>query len=105
MLTGKNPFDTESEAETLSKQLKEPLPNDSSIPAKLMKVLWKATEKDPAKRFQTAIEFKTAITQSLIPDPPMSEKVFTWIKEHMVVTVVSTLSLIIIIFFVLLLLM
>lgn len=105
LLTGKNPFDTESEAETLSKQLKEPLPNDSNIPAKLMKVLWKATEKDPAKRFQTAIEFKTAITQSLIPDPPMSEKVFTWIKEHMVVTVVSTLSLIIIIFFVLLLLM
>ena len=103
LLTGKNPFDTEAEAETLAKQLKDPLPSDPAIPSKLMKVIWKATEKDQTKRYQTAIEFKSAINQSLLPDPPLSERIITWFKEHMVITVVSVMALIVFVFFVILL--
>ena len=54
LLTGENPMDCESEAETLAKQISDPLPSNPSIPKKLMQVIWKATEKEQSKRYQTA---------------------------------------------------
>ncbi len=45
LLSGGNPMACESEAETLAKQMKSQLPASSEIPRKLMRVIWKATEK------------------------------------------------------------
>lgn len=74
LLTGTNPMDSESEATTLAKQLTEPLPANPAIPKRLMQVIWKATEKDQSKRWQTALEFKNAINQALLPEPTLFEK-------------------------------
>lgn len=83
LLTGKNPMDTESETTTLVKQITEPLPADEQIPNKLMKVIWKATEKQQNKRYQTALEFKQAIHEALLPDPPFGERCMIWIRNHL----------------------
>lgn len=72
-----------TEAETLTKQMKEPLPANQKIPKKLMHVLWKATEKEQVKRYQTALDFKHAIQESLLPDPPMSQRMGAWLQEHL----------------------
>ena len=40
LLSGNNPMDQPSEAESLAKQIKEPLPTSDKIPAKLMRVIW-----------------------------------------------------------------
>lgn len=61
LLTGYNPFKSDVEAETLSNQISKRLPYDSKIPKPLFKVLLRATDKDPQKRYQTASEFKDAI--------------------------------------------
>ena len=82
LLTGENPMACATEAETLTKQMKEPLPSNPKIPRKLMHVLWKATEKEQAKRYQTALDFKRAIQEALLPEPPLSERVGTWIQTH-----------------------
>lgn len=82
LLTGKNPMACDSEAETLTKQMKETLPASSEIPNKLMRVIWKATEKEQAKRYQTALEFKHAIQAALLPDPPMTQRIISWIQNH-----------------------
>jgi len=88
LLAGENPMDCTSEAETLAKQLSEPLPANDAIPHKLMQVIWKATEKEQSKRYQTALAFKTAIRQALLPDPPFWERAVQWMQDH-IVTVVS----------------
>lgn len=88
LLTGENPFDTNTEAETLAKQLKEPLPDSPLIPSKLMKVIWKVTEKDQRERYQTALEFKNAIETALLPDPPMSERIAEWIKRNILLVTI-----------------
>ena len=75
LLTGNNPFDTPTEVLTLKKQMTESLPNDSRIPHKLMQVLWKATEKYQYKRYQTALEFKTAIEQAMLPPKTLWERI------------------------------
>lgn len=67
LLAGTNPFDCESEIITLTKQLTEKLPASNAIPRKLMQVLWKATEKNQLKRYQTARQFKAAIEQAMQP--------------------------------------
>lgn len=82
LLAGKNPMSCPSEAETLTKQMKEPLPSSDRIPRKLMKVIWKATEKEQSKRYQTALEFKQAIKDALLPDPSTSAQMSEWIQEH-----------------------
>lgn len=90
LLTGKNPFDTNTEAETLAKQLMEQLPESPLIPDKLMRVILKATEKDQRQRYQTALEFKDAIENALLPDPKLSEKIVTWIKGNiLLVTLIA----------------
>lgn len=83
LLTGSNPMACATEAETLTKQMKEPLPASQKIPKKLMHVLWKATEKEQVKRYQTALDFKHAIQESLLPDPPMSQRMGAWLQEHL----------------------
>ena len=61
LLTGKNPFKTDVEAEMLSRQIKMKLPYDKKIPRSIFNVILKATEKVPAKRYKSASEFKFAI--------------------------------------------
>lgn len=89
LLTGENPMDCESDAETLSKQLTSPLPSNDRIPKKLMHVIWKATEKEQAKRFQTAHEFKSAINEALQPTPTLWDTMSLWIQDHLVVFMVA----------------
>lgn len=81
LLTGTNPMKCNSESETLTKQAKEKLPPNSKIPRRLMSVIWKATEKEQVKRFQTALDFKAAIHESLLPEPSFWEKISLWIKN------------------------
>lgn len=65
LLTGKNPFKTDVEAEMLSRQIKMKLPYDKKIPKSIFNVILKATEKVPAKRYKSASEFKFAILDAL----------------------------------------
>lgn len=81
LLTGENPMACQVETETLTKQMKEALPASPKIPKKLMKTIWKATEKEQSKRYQTALEFKQAIEAALLPDPTGFEKISNWIKN------------------------
>lgn len=82
LLAGKNPMACATETETLTKQMKEILPNNEEIPIKLMRVIWKATEKEQSKRYQTALEFKHAIQDALVPDPSFYERTIQWLKEN-----------------------
>lgn len=74
LLTGTNPMECQADADTLSKQIKEPLPSHEEIPSRLMRVIWKATEKDQGKRYQSAAEFKKDILHALEPEPTLWEK-------------------------------
>ena len=65
LLTGTNPFKTDVEAEMLSRQIKMRLPYDKRIPRSIFNTILKATEKDPAKRYKSATEFKYAILDAL----------------------------------------
>lgn len=85
LLTGKNPMDGASEAETLARQIKDKLLQSDAIPAKLMRVIWKATEKEQSNRYQSALEFKQAIAQALQPDPTIIERLVSWTKAHIMV--------------------
>jgi serine/threonine-protein kinase len=98
LLTGENPMDCDAEADILAKQISEPLPANPKIPKKLMRVIWKATEKDQMKRYQTALDFKNAINQALLPDPSFSEKISRWMQDH-IVTVVVLVVLVSVLFF------
>ena len=98
LLTGENPMACATEAETLTKQMKEPLPSNPKIPRKLMHVLWKATEKEQAKRYQTALDFKRAIQDALLPEPPLSERVGTWIQTHVLSVIAIFITLLVLAF-------
>lgn len=102
LLTGENPMDSDSEAETLAKQISEPLPSNPAIPKKLMNVIWKATEKEQSKRYQTALEFKNAINNALLPDPPLTERISRWMQNHIVVLVSVIVAIAFIIFLIIL---
>jgi len=65
LLTGSNPYKTSTEVDTLSRQIKMALPDASTLPWSLMKVMRKATEKDPAMRYQSADEMKVALRDAL----------------------------------------
>ncbi|MCC8113257.1 MAG: serine/threonine protein kinase [Bacteroidales bacterium] len=87
LLDGHNPMDCTSESETLAKQISEKLPNSAKIPDRLMEVIWKATEKNQSSRYQTALAFKEAIQQALIPEPTASEKFSAWLQSHVALVV------------------
>lgn len=104
LLTDENPMDSDSEAETLARQISEALPSNPAIPRKLMNVIWKATEKEQSKRYQTALEFKNAINNALLPDPPLTERISRWLQNHMVIVVSAIVAIAFIIFLIILIL-
>lgn len=81
LLTGSNPFDCPTEADTLVKQMKERLPDNQKIPKAMMQVIWKATEKEQGKRYQSAYEFKAAIEEALKTPPTFFEKIWRTITN------------------------
>ena len=81
LLTGHNPFACEIESDTLTRQLRETLLYDKSIPKKLMNVIWKATEKEQSKRFQKAAEFRTAITEAMKAPTSIFTKIKLWFSR------------------------
>ena len=80
LITGVNPFKSDRDAETLTRQIKDILPADKKIPSKLLAVLRKATDKSVLNRYQTANEFKLAIEESLIPTESWWQKFVNWLK-------------------------
>ena len=102
LLAGENPMDSDSEAETLARQISETLPSNPAIPKKLMNVIWKATEKEQSKRYQTALEFKNAINNALLPDPTLTERISRWMQNHIVVLVSVIVAIAFIIFLIIL---
>lgn len=82
LLTGVNPFSDTSEAVTLAKQITQTLPNHEAVPRKLMKVLLKATQKDAAKRYQSALEMKEAIQKAAMPDNTPFQPFVDWAGEN-----------------------
>lgn len=78
LLAGNNPFDCQTEVDTLTKQIRDPLPNSDAIPKRLMCVLHKATEKQQSKRFQKASEFRDAIKEAMLPPASFWDKVKSW---------------------------
>ena len=81
LLTGKNPMDNPSQSEILANQLTKKLPVDDAIPRPLMQVLWKATEKEQAKRFQIAKEFRDAIELALQPPSSPFQRFKDWLSN------------------------
>lgn len=77
ILAGNNPFDAPTEVDTLTRQMRDALPADESIPKRIMSVLWKATEKEQSKRFQSATEMREALKTAMLPP----KSLFTRFKE------------------------
>lgn len=69
MLTGRPPFDAETMVAIALKHINEPTPSlqaiDPNIPAVLEQVVFKAMEKWPEDRYQTAAEFGNALQDAL----------------------------------------
>ncbi|MBC8336879.1 MAG: protein kinase [Anaerolineales bacterium] len=72
MLTGKVPFASDTPLAIIQKHVTEPLPRPSTlrpnIPFSLEKVIFKAVEKEPQERYQTALELYTAFENALAPE-------------------------------------
>lgn len=80
LITGDNPFKTDVEAEMLSRQIEKKLPYNNKMPRSIFKVIQKATEKDPGKRYKSATEFKFAIIHAL---EKSDEGAFmSWVLNH-----------------------
>ncbi|MCM1517052.1 MAG: serine/threonine protein kinase [Pseudoflavonifractor sp.] len=79
LLTGDNPFDADTEVDTLTRQMRESLPAHDAIPKRVMAVIAKATEKEQSKRFQTAAEFRDALREALLPPKSMFQRFKDWI--------------------------
>ncbi len=59
MLTGKFPYDASSHARLLLQHMNEPLPAHADLPDEILKILRRATDKNPTNRYATASEFMT----------------------------------------------
>lgn len=81
LLTGRNPFNSEVETDVLTRQLRETLPTDKSIPKRLMQVIWKATEKEQSQRFQKASDFRQAIQEAMQPPTSIFTKIKIWFSK------------------------
>lgn len=79
ILTGSNPFDADTEVDTLTRQMRETLPMHEAIPRRVMNVILKATEKEQSKRFQTAEEFKMALRDALLPQKSLFQRIKEWL--------------------------
>lgn len=81
LLTGENPFDSKVEADILMRQLRDSLPNNKAIPKRLMQVIWKATEKEQAKRYRRASDFKAAIHEAIQPPVSLLARIKSWFSK------------------------
>lgn len=79
LLTGTNPFDTDTEVDTLTRQMREALPPSDAIPKRVMAVILKATEKEQSKRYQTAVEFRDALQEALTPQKSVFRRFKEWL--------------------------
>lgn len=79
ILTGGNPFDADTEVDTLTRQMRETLPSHDAIPKRVMNVISKATEKEQSKRFQTAEEFRSALKDALLPQRSIFQRFKEWL--------------------------
>ncbi len=79
ILTGGNPFDADTEVDTLTRQMRESLPANDAIPKRIMSVIAKATEKEQSKRFQTAGDFRDALNDALLPPKTIFQRFKEWI--------------------------
>ncbi len=79
ILTGGNPFDADTEVDTLTRQMRETLPSHDAIPKRVMNVISKATEKEQSKRFQTAEEFRSALKDALLPQRSILQRCKEWL--------------------------
>lgn len=61
LVTGGNPFDSPDMMDIIESQLKKRLPASENIDRPLFYIISKATEKNPERRYQTAMEFKDAL--------------------------------------------
>ncbi len=68
MATGRLPFDGEENIAIAVQHIQDPIPDPKKynpmIPDELVKIIRKALEKDPAKRYQSAYELKQALLQA-----------------------------------------
>ena len=85
--------------------MKETLPASERIPKRLMQVIWKATEKEQSKRYQTALDFKHAIQAALMPEPSTGEKVKDWIQDNIMMLVSGVMVLAVLVFVIVILLL
>ena len=104
LLNGSNPMSCNTEVETMTRQMKEDLPASERIPKKLMQVIWKATEKEQSKRYQTALDFKHAIQAALLPEPSKSQQVLDWIQENAMMLLGGVMVLAVLVFVIVILL-
>lgn len=98
LLTGVNPFMSDIEADVLARQVSKSLPYDKTIPRSLFKVIRKATEKDPQKRYATALEFKMAIMEALRYNPRTWSTWLTWMLYVLGVLAVLAIVILILIY-------
>lgn len=79
IFTGANPFDADTEVDTLTRQMREGLPPHDAVPKRIMNVIAKATEKEQSKRFQTAAEFRDALREALLPPKTVFQRFKEWL--------------------------
>lgn len=91
LITGNNPFKTDIEAEVLARQIKMRLPYDKDIPHSIYNVILKATEKNPDKRYKSALEFKEAINRAL---QHKDNSLTDWILSNVKILIAGLLSVI-----------
>ncbi|SEN77500.1 protein kinase domain-containing protein [Lihuaxuella thermophila] len=69
MVTGRVPFDGEENINVALKHVQEPVPDPRSfnpdLPDECCRVIFKALEKDPGRRYQSAEEMKRALQQAM----------------------------------------
>lgn len=104
LLAGENSMSSQSEAETLANQISKRLPANDNIPRRLMNVIWKATEKEQFKRYQTAMEFKQAIKSAMEPEPSFAEKAKEWLQRNTIGIIVCLMALAVAVFIITLIL-
>lgn len=70
LVAGFNPFDSNVQMDVLENQLKKKIVYTEKIDRPLFYIISKATEKNPDRRYQTAEEFKNALTAYINSEDP-----------------------------------
>ncbi len=91
MLTGHPPFNVTNEFDLMRMQIEDPIPANTLIPDSLFKVIQKATEKDPKKRFQSCGEFINALDFTNSVDNILPKKKKKWVP----ITLISVIILLV----------